>query len=203
LEYEKEKSKGNKSISVPAITKSGITQYIEIKTIICNVVEFLMAQRTENFVWSDKWNKSPYYTTFKVVDTLLFLASHYDEFKELNLTADELKKFCWKSINWALKTQHEDGSWGEPSIASQGNLEETSYAVRLLKTGKTTWSQDINILNSLQKGQKYLINHLDEMISEPNFFYDKQPFLWISKSLYTVPNIIKISVLVAAYEEKD
>ncbi|CAG8531390.1 5317_t:CDS:2 [Diversispora eburnea] len=201
LEYERAKLQGNPSITVPVITKTGLTQQVKLKQVILNVIKFLMAQRTKNFVWLDKWNKSPSYTTFKVIDILLSLISHPELLEELNLSVNELKEFCRKSIDWALNTQHEDESWGEPSSISQGNMEETSYIIRLLKTGIMNWPEDMNIHNSLRKGQNYLMSHLDEAMCDPKFFYDKQPFLWIGKQMYTVPRIIKAAMLVAAYEE--
>ncbi|RHZ48705.1 hypothetical protein Glove_543g86 [Diversispora epigaea] len=201
LEFEIAKLQGNPSVTIPVMTKTGLTQQVKLKQVILNVVKFLMAQRTKNFVWLDKWNKSPSYTTFKVINVLLSLISHPELLEELNLTVNELKEFCRKSIDWALNTQHEDLSWGEPSSISQGNIEETSYVIRLLKTGIMNWPEDINIHNSLQKGQSYLMSHLDEAMCDPKFFHDKQPFLWISKQLYTVPRIIKAAMLVAAYEE--
>jgi hypothetical protein len=201
LEYERAKLQGNSSITVPIITKTGLTQQVKLKQVILNVVKFLIAQRTKNFVWLDKWNKSPSYTTFKVIDVLLSLISHPELLEELNLTVNELKEFCRKSIDWALNTQHEDSSWGEPSSISQGNIEETSYVIRLLKTGIVNWPEDMNIRNSLKKGQNYLMSHLDEAMCDPKFFHEKQPFLWISKQLFTVPTVIKAAMLVAVYEE--
>ncbi|CAG8756886.1 4696_t:CDS:1, partial [Dentiscutata erythropus] len=82
-----------------------------------------------------------------------------------------------------------------------GNLEETSYIVRLLKTASNNWSDDKAIKSALYNGRKYLIEHLDESMMDQGYFYTKQPFLWIGKQYYTVPKVIKSSILVSLWDD--
>ncbi|KAF0433434.1 Ent-kaurene synthase [Gigaspora margarita] len=81
-----------------------------------------------------------------------------------------------------------------------GNLEETSYIIRLLKTAAKYLSEDTAIQTALHDGKTYLIKHLDESMMVQGYFNTKQPFLWIGKQLYTVPRIIKSSILASLWE---
>ncbi|CAG8551452.1 7292_t:CDS:2 [Funneliformis mosseae] len=201
LEYEKAKIKGIESMSFPVMTKSGIAQKVKLEEMIVSVADFIIEKRSKYSIWTDKWNKSPGYPTFKAIDILLSLTHHPEFLNALtSLDSSGLLKFCRETVEWTLKTQHEDGSWGEPSKNAMGNLEETSYFVRLLKTSSIYYTGDKSIRKSISKGQEYLKNHLDEAMNTPGYFHNSEPYLWINKQLYTMPRVIKSSMIAALWE---
>ncbi|KAF0493917.1 Phyllocladan-16-alpha-ol synthase [Gigaspora margarita] len=200
LEYQHAKSKRKKITKVSA-EKNGVTK-VMLEEIIPTVIKFIIFQRKENGIWLDKWNKSPAYTTFKANDLLLSLQAY----RKLRVksgfdTNEALRDYCRKTVDWALNTQHKDGSWGEPSSTGPGNLEETSYVIRLLRTAAKNWRDDKAIQMALHNGKKYLIKNLDESMTDKGYFHTKQPFLWINKQLYTAPRIIKSSILTSLWED--
>ncbi|CAG8571277.1 4422_t:CDS:2 [Dentiscutata erythropus] len=176
------------------------TSVTKLEEIIVTATSFLISQREKEGIWFDKWNKSPAYVTFKANNLLLSLQEHPNLCAKLGFTTNKvLFDFCRETVDWALSTQHADGSWGEPSNTGPGNLEETSYIVRLLKTASKNWPDDEVIKSALYNGRKYLIKHLDESIMDQGYFHTKQPFLWIGKQYYTVPRVIKSSILVSLW----
>ncbi|CAG8453937.1 14947_t:CDS:2, partial [Dentiscutata heterogama] len=182
-------------------SNTGVTRIFELEEIIVTATNFLISQREKDGIWFDKWNKSPAYVTFKANNLLLSLQEHPNLCAKLGFaTNEDLRNFCKKSVDWALNTQHADGSWGEPSNIGPGNLEETSYIVRLLKTATKNWSDDKVIKSALYNGRKYLIKHLDESIMDQEYFHTKQPFLWIGKQYFTIPRVIKSSILVSLWD---
>ncbi|CAG8606993.1 9103_t:CDS:2 [Cetraspora pellucida] len=201
LEYQRVQSK-NKMITILTVDKNGDTKKVTLEEVIPTVIKFIVSQRKKNGIWLDKWNKSPAYTTFKANNLLLSLQAYPNlRAKSGFITNKALRDYCRKTVDWALNTQHEDGSWGEPSSTGPGNLEETSYAIRLLKTAAKNWCDDKTIRTALHAGKKYLIKYLDESMTDPGYFHTKQPFLWINKQLYTAPRIIKTSILTSLWED--
>jgi halimadienyl-diphosphate synthase len=198
-EYERAKIRGNDPITISIKNKTGISQKVKLEEIIISTAKFIIEQRSKDANWIDKWNKSPSYTTFKAIDLLLSL-TRFPELLHSLRDSDSLLRFCKETVEWTLKTQHEDGSWGEPSKNAMGNIEETSYNVRLLKTSCKYWPQDKSIRVSLSNGREYLRRHLDEAMNTPGYFHNSEPYLWIDKQLYTMPRIIKSSMLVALWK---
>ncbi|CAG8613170.1 8169_t:CDS:2 [Funneliformis mosseae] len=198
LEYEKIKARGITSMLFTVKTNS---QKVKLELIIESVAKFIMEQRSKVAILTDPWHKSPGYSTFKAIDLLLSL-THHPEFLSTLTTLDVagLLSFCRKSVDWTLKTQHKDGSWGESSKNAMGNLEETSYFVRLLKTSYRYYPEDKSIQASLLKGQVYLKDHLKEAMNTHGYFHNSDPYLWIDKQLYTMPRVIKSSMLAALWE---
>ncbi|CAG8519746.1 10352_t:CDS:2 [Dentiscutata heterogama] len=179
-----------------------IIRKFKLEEIIVTATNFLISQREKDGIWFDKWNKSPSYVTFKANNLLLSLQEHPNIYTRLGFTTEKvLRDFCRKTVDWALITQHDDGSWGEPSNIGPGNLEETSYTVRLLKTASKNWLDDKKIKLALYNGRKYLIKHLDEAMKNQGYFHTKQPFLWIGKQYYTVPRVIKSSILASLWDD--
>ncbi|CAG8754276.1 15693_t:CDS:2, partial [Dentiscutata erythropus] len=199
LEYQSLQP-NNQMIEI-STSNTGSIRKVKLEEIIVTETNFLISQRQEDGAWFDKWHKSPAYPTFKAIELLLSLQEHPNLCAKLGLINELCRNYCRKSIDWALSTQHNDGSWGEPSITGPGNLEETSYIVRLLKTASNNWSDDKVIQSALYNGRKYLIKHLDESIMDQGYFNTKQPFLWIGKQYYTVSRVIKSSILACLWED--
>ncbi|CAG8477139.1 8017_t:CDS:2 [Paraglomus occultum] len=201
-ERERARVKETLPIMVPTITKTGVTRQADLDNIIITDINWMAAQRNQDHVWKDKWNRSPWYTTMKSIQVLLSLRKYPDmlavtSFKNL----ETLHAYCRKSIDRALSVQHEDGTWGEASSDAQGNVEETSYVVRMLKEALRVWSEDEELKNALVRGRQYLLRHFDEAMNDKGFFHNKQPFLWVNKQLYTVPRILRASMLSALWED--
>jgi len=201
-ERERARVKGTLPLMVPTITKTGVTRQANLDNIIITDINWIAAQRNQNHFWKDKWNRSPWYTTMKSIQVLLSLHKYPEmlaatSFKNL----ETLHAYCRKSIDCALSVQHEDGTWGEASSDAQGNVEETSYVVRMLKEGLRVWSEDEKLKKALVGGQEYLLRHFDEAMNDKGFFHNKQPFLWVNKQLYTVPRILRASMLSALWED--
>ncbi|CAG8768494.1 11731_t:CDS:2 [Gigaspora margarita] len=199
LEYQS--SQPNSQMVDISTSNTGVIRNVELEDIIVTTTKFLISQREKDGTWFDKWNKSPAYTTFKATNLLLSLQEYPSLCVKLGFTTNKLfRDYCRKSVDWALSTQHSDGSWGELSNTGPGNLEETSYIVRLLKTASKNWPDDKTIQSALYNGRKYLIKHLDESMMDKGYFHTKQPFLWIGKQYYTVPRVIKSSILASLWD---
>ncbi|CAG8532345.1 4265_t:CDS:2 [Cetraspora pellucida] len=200
-EYQRVQSK-KKMITILAVDKNGDTKKVNLEEVILTVIKFIVSQRKKDGLWLDKWNKSPAYTAFKANNLLLSLQAYPNlRSKSGFITNETLRDYCRKTVDWALNTQHEDGSWGEPSSTRPGNLEETSYIIRLLKTAAKNWCDDKTIRTALCAGRKYLIKYLDESMTDPGYFHTKQPFLMLNKQLYTAPRVIKSSILTSLWED--
>jgi len=202
-ERERARVDGTLPLMVPTVTKTGVTRQAQLDNIIVTDINWISAQRNQtHHVWKDKWNRSPWYTTMKSIQVLLSLQKYPEmlaatSFKNLKA----LHAYCRKSIDRALGVQHEDGTWGEASSDAQGNVEETSYVVRMLKEALRVWSEDEELKKALEKGRQYLLRHFDEAMNDKGFFHNKQPFLWVNKQLYTVPRILRASMLSALWED--
>lgn len=110
--------------------------------------------------WCDKWHISPYYTTAHAV--FAFGAEN------------EISK---KAIDWIVRTQRKDGSWG---FFDESTCEETAYCLQALllcyEKNKKIRKQ------SLEKAADYLSDNFAD--------YD-YPEMWIEKCLYAPFNIVK------------
>ncbi len=127
------------------------------------ILTYLKKEMIENSYWLDKWHLSPYYITSHAV-----VALH-------NLD-DQLKN---KSIEWILKTQKLDGSWG---FQETGTCEETAYCVLALYHVN---QGNKNISEAISRGIKYLKN---------NFSTYSYPELWVGKVLYCHVGVAKSAI---------
>jgi len=188
--------------SIPSIpSKSLIRKDIKIQQVITTVVDLIVLNRNDEATWSDKWHVSPTYTTFKANNLLLSLSQYPEILKSTVFkNQDNLLDFCSKTVNWCLKSQHSNGAWGFSSEIG-GTLEETSYCIRLLDYSSKFYPKNSEIPKALKKARRFIIEHLDEAMNDNEFFYQKQPLLWIGKQLYSVPNVIRSSILVALWED--
>jgi halimadienyl-diphosphate synthase len=123
-------------------------------------------------LWYDKWHTSPHYTTAHAI----IIAGA----RAPDLIAD--------SVQWILKTQREDGSWGWWCPTA----EETAYCLQALSTcHHRGWKINRSVM---ARAATYLWQHLDE---------DYVP-LWIGKVAFTPHHIVRSAIVSALhmYEEK-
>jgi halimadienyl-diphosphate synthase len=115
--------------------------------------------------WADKWHSSPYYATAHAIIACAGIDN--------DLVSE--------SVEWILKTQNRDGSWG----TYMPTAEETAYALQAL----WIWDQNVaSIPNTVFKnGARWLKEHMD----------DAYPPLWIGKCLYS-PNLVIRSAIISA-----
>ena len=130
------------------------------------IIAFIRSRRYPEGYWLDKWNISPYYTTTRAI----ILCRGYD---------DEL---CQESVNWMLREQQENGSWGSYGVQS---AEETAYCIQALKV----WQMHGGIVPKevLNKARLWLSMHC-----EPPY-----PCFWIAKTLYCTENLVQSSIISA------
>ncbi len=129
------------------------------------VVRFLHKAKGTNLFWVDKWHISPYYATAHAVIACAGLANHIVE----------------ESVEWLLKTQNADGSWG----TYLKTAEETAYAIQAL----WIWNEKVARVpkGAMKKGARWLTENLDR----------PYPPLWIGKCLYS-PNLVIRSAVISA-----
>jgi halimadienyl-diphosphate synthase len=141
------------------------------------VVAAILGKQIFNMYWMDKWHSSPYYATAHV---LVGLMQH-----SVNLLPT-----LRPTIDWLLRTQREDGSWG---FYSEGTAEETAYALAAL----LHYHRHIPVNETiLHQGAEYL----SRAYRGADATY---PPLWIDKALYVPHDVVRSSILAALilYEE--
>ena len=158
----------NPSISANIHVLGALAQYGLDKnnSSVQKVLGFLRESRDRHLpVWADKWHSSPYYAT---AHAIIACAGIDNELVE-------------KSVEWILKTQNRNGSWG----TYLPTAEETSYAIQAL----WVWNQKVaNIPNTVLKdGARWLKENMD----------NPYPPLWIGKCLYS-PNLVIRSAIISA-----
>jgi halimadienyl-diphosphate synthase len=146
----------------------------ERRRMIVKIVHYLTQSVTDGGYWDDKWHASPYYATNEVIAALAGLN-------------DNLVR---RAIEWVQATQHENGAWGQ----GEGTAEETAWALLSLASASETDAVLRAVTaTSVERGAAYLREHLDD---------GPPPALWIGKSLYTPPNIVKAIFLRTLYESQ-
>ncbi|KAG9287571.1 hypothetical protein G9A89_019632 [Geosiphon pyriformis] len=199
-EREKAKKRQEFPLKIEILTKN--SRKINADHIIHTTIDFVISQRDENGCWFDKCHASPWYPTLRTL-RFLFKLPQYPKILSTSPFRNKpaLLRYCRESVEQALFTQHNDGSWGERfGEGSIGNLEETTYVVRLLKAAKEYWINDWEIDIAIAKGEKLIAELFIKSMTEKNYFYDKQPFLWQSEVSYTVPRVIRASVLLSLWD---
>jgi halimadienyl-diphosphate synthase len=157
----------NPSISANVHTLGALRQagFTVTHNSVQKILRFLKRVQTSNSYWFDKWHSSPYYTTsHAIIECAGF--------------ADEI---ALSAVDWILKTQNEDGSWG----FYLPTAEETAYCLQALAIWRRNGGQVSPAI--LKKGATWLIDHLDE----------PYPMLWIGKSLYCPELVVQSSILSA------
>ena len=146
------------------------------------ILAFLLAHRTFDTYWVDKWHASPYYATAHVI-------------AGISKAAPRMLNECRRTIEWLTHTQREDGSWG---FFDQGTAEETAYALTALLHSSRRFpiSKDL-----IRRGAVFLYREITEETNQSeNYHY---PPLWLGKPLYVPRDIVQASVLstLMLYEE--
>ncbi len=139
--------------------------------VIDKILKFLSKERMQESYWIDKWNMSPYYCTGLAVEAI----------------ADLDDSLTGPAVDWMLKTQNYDGSWGQKI----GTMEETSYALLAL----IDYHMDVEKIDT-----SAIINGLNYL--EQNYQKDRYPELWIGKGLYCPYYVVKAGVQTALYMGK-
>jgi halimadienyl-diphosphate synthase len=132
---------------------------------IQKILTFLRKAKGENPFWVDKWHASAYYPTAHAI----MACAGFDD----DLVAD--------SVDWILKTQNSDGSWGTYIPTA----EETAYAMQAL----WVWNEKVARIpkSVFRNGARWLHEHLDQ----------PYPPLWIGKCLYNPRLVIRSAVISA------
>lgn len=138
------------------------------------IIDFLYANDRNGSFWTDKWHTSPYYVTSIALNALQGIDN-------------ELAR---GRLRWILRTQNDDGGWG---YLGQSTPEETAYCIE----GLLVWDRHVERIEPsiLNEAARYLRRFTDLENLTP---------LWIGKSLYVPPNIVKAGILGAmfAYESR-
>jgi halimadienyl-diphosphate synthase len=135
------------------------------------ILKFLHTTRTENNYWFDKWHASPYYPT-----------SHASI-----LLCDYDKQMCQNAIEWIIKSQNANGSWGY----YQETAEETAYAMQALCVWKRSGGKIPT--GRVAQGLFWLTEHSE----------NPYPSLWIGKALYCPRLVVRSTILSAIQLAKE
>src|SRR5215217_3971367 len=129
------------------------------------VIRFLHKAKGSNPFWVDKWHSSAYYATAHAVIACAKFASGFVE----------------ESVNWILRSQNRDGSWG----TYLSTAEETAYAMQAL----WFWNENVTKVpkHAIRQGARWLTEHLE----------NPYPPLWIGKCLYNPSLVIRSAVISA------
>ena len=132
---------------------------------IQKIILFLIKSKGERTFWVDKWHASAYYPT---AHAIIACAGFANELVE-------------QSVEWILKSQNRDGSWG----TYMSTAEETAYALHAL----WIWNSKVERIQKtvFRNGARWLQEHLDQ----------PYPRLWIGKCLYNPSLVIRSAVISA------
>ena len=141
---------------------------------IVKIVHYLTQSATKAGYWDDKWHASPYYATHETIVALAGLNDH----------------IVRAAIQWILDEQHENGSWGQGS----GTVEESAWALDALAVaGESDPGLGVVLADAIQRGASYVADRVDDR---------DYPALWIGKSLYTPPLIVRAIIISALYRAR-
>jgi len=135
-------------------------------TSVQKALNFLRASRDQHLpFWADKWHSSPYYATAHAIIACAGIDN----------------ELVSESVEWILKTQNSNGSWG----TYLPTAEETAYAIQAL----WVWDQKVASVpkGALRNGARWLKENMD----------NTYPPLWIGKCLYS-PNLVIRSAVISA-----
>jgi len=175
LQYEEEKwfrcyfleTKPSTDVNIHVLGALRQAGYDKKHPSVQKAINFIRSKRQpRKRYWFDKWHISPYYTT----SHMIILCNGYD---------DEL---CQESVDWILKTQKKDGSWG---FYQASTAEETAYCIQAL----IIWQRYTGKIyrDKIKKARNWLARN-----SHPPY-----PPLWIGKSLFYPEILVKSSIVSA------
>ncbi|KAF5345036.1 hypothetical protein D9758_010408 [Tetrapyrgos nigripes] len=162
---------------------------------IMKTTEFVLKEYWNTKVLvQDKWHISPWYpalVTTRAMTTLLHL---YGQgcFKDApeNIIRAKIPAVLFKILSCILRTQNEDGSWGD-----NGNPEETADCVlslaRLASLPCAT-PFNIQIKSAITSGRRYLEPWVSKEL-------DATSLIWIEKVLYSIERICRSYVIAALH----
>jgi halimadienyl-diphosphate synthase len=106
---------------------------------IKKILNFLLAHRLANGMWSDKWHLSPYYPT---AHAIIACAGYAEDLVE-------------GAVEHFLASQKSDGTWGDP----HSTAEETAYALQAL----CVWKRSGHMVDDeiLRAGAVFLVQHVN------------------------------------------
>lgn len=145
-----------------ALAQAGLDQR---NSSVRKVVRFLQRARGNFPFWVDKWHSSPYYATSHAIIACAGIAN----------------EILQESIEWILKTQNRNGSWGTYIQTA----EETAYAIQAL----LVWNEKVSKIPKtvLNNGARWLKENMDQ----------PYPPLWMGKCLYSPHLVIRSAVISA------
>ncbi len=130
------------------------------------IIAFLSQTRQQGQFWLDKWHTSPYYVTTHAIIVL----HRYDN------------DLCRQAIDWIMKTQKVEGSWG---YYEHSTAEETAYCIQALKI----WQE---YGGEIPSGRiEHAVRWLEQNVEPP------YPPMWISKALYCPELVVRSTILSA------
>ncbi len=158
----------NPSVDVNVHALNALRQagYEKNHPVIQKIISFVRSRQQPEKYWFDKWHISPYYTTAHVA----ICCGDFDN----SLSED--------AVNWILKSQKADGSWGFFGLST---AEETAYCIQAL----VIWEKHGSKLprGRVELAKDWLTRHAES----------PYPALWIDKSLYR-PELLVKSVILSA-----
>jgi len=147
---------------VDALRQAGLeSTHPSVQKALC----FLHRSQVDQTIWFDKWHVSPYYATSHAI----IACAGY---------ADDLIR---NSVDWILRTQNSDGSWGY----YMPTAEESAYCLQaLIVLSRNGYSVPKDVV---YRGTVWLADH----------WTMRYPPLWIVKSLYCPELVVRSAILSA------
>jgi halimadienyl-diphosphate synthase len=145
-----------------ALAQAGLDQR---NSSVRKAVRFLQRAKGNFPFWVDKWHSSPYYATAHAIIACANIANEILE----------------ESVQWILKTQNRNGSWG----TYLQTAEETAYALQAL----WVWNEKVSKIPGtvFNHGARWLKENMDH----------PYPPLWMGKCLYS-PHLVIRSAIISA-----
>ncbi len=146
------------------------------------VARYLLDERNALGYWADKWHLSAYYGT---LSSVLALTRMPDAVAEGDLLP---------TLTWLQASQHQHGGgWG----IHGATLEETAFGLltvmelyRAVPRARTETTRD-----TMRRAFRYVVRHL-ELFEAAEM---SLPTLWVDKTLYAPPRVIRAAALAAAH----
>ncbi len=170
------------------------------------VVRYLLAEGSPEGCWEDKWHLSPYYATLSCALALgrysaqILQGGHGGNGGEVE--AALVRERLEATLAWLARTQRPGGGWG----VRGATLEETAYGM-LAATGLLRLAlrrDDAKYRSMVQGARGYLHRQLGKMagreaaaVHAPSVL--TMPRLWVDKTLYAPPRVIRAAVLSALH----
>jgi halimadienyl-diphosphate synthase len=150
------------------------------------VARYLLAEGHPEGYWEDKWHISPYYATLSCALALARLPETPEVPMQPRFQA---------TLAWLAHTQHRDGGWG----AREVTIEETAYglltAASLLRLMPRLSTLEYRSMVGMARS--YLHRHLYDLTNPESVA--SLPALWVDKTLYAPPRVIRAALLAALH----